>query len=50
MTRINGDQGMQPEVLKGLATAMNHRRWFVELAIPYPGATRQPARATSGEP
>ena len=37
MTGINGDQGVQSEVLEGLATAVNHRRWFVELAIPYLG-------------
>jgi ubiquinone/menaquinone biosynthesis C-methylase UbiE len=37
MTRINGDQSVQTEVLEGLATAVNHRRWFVELAIPYLG-------------
>ena len=37
MTRINGDQRVQSEVLEGLATAVNHRRWFVELAIPYLG-------------
>ena len=28
---------MQSEVLEGLATAVNHRRWFVELAIPFLG-------------
>ncbi|MDM4721822.1 methyltransferase domain-containing protein [Micromonospora sp. WMMA1363] len=28
---------MQSEVLEGLATAVNHRRWFVELALPYLG-------------
>jgi SAM-dependent methyltransferase len=37
MTGINGDQRVQAEVLEGLATAVNHRRWFVELAIPYLG-------------
>jgi len=37
MTRILGDQCVQSEVLEGLATAVNHRRWFVELAIPYLG-------------
>ena len=37
MTRINGDQRVQSEVLEGLATAVNHRRWFVELAIPFLG-------------
>jgi hypothetical protein len=45
MTRTNADQYVQSEVLEGLATAVNHRRWFVELAIPYLGATRQPASA-----
>jgi hypothetical protein len=35
MMRINGDQRVQSEVLEGLATAVNHRRWFVELAIPF---------------
>jgi ubiquinone/menaquinone biosynthesis C-methylase UbiE len=37
MTRINGDQCVQSEVLEGLATAVNHRRWFVELAVPHLG-------------
>ena len=37
MTGINGDQGVQSEVLEGLATAVNHRRWFVQLALPYLG-------------
>lgn len=37
MTKINGDQQVQSEVLEGLATAVNHRRWFVELALPYLG-------------
>ena len=37
MTRINGDQRVQSEVLEGLATAVNHRGWFVELAVPFLG-------------
>jgi len=37
MTRINGDQQIQSDVLEGLATAVNHRRWFVQLAVPYLG-------------
>src|ERR1700759_236216 len=37
MTGINGDQGVQSEVLEGLATAVNPRRWCVELASPYLG-------------
>lgn len=37
MTKITGDQQVQAEVLEGLATAVNHRRWFVELAVPYLG-------------
>jgi len=37
MPGINGDQCVQSEVLEGLATAVNHRRWFVELALPYLG-------------
>jgi ubiquinone/menaquinone biosynthesis C-methylase UbiE len=37
MTKITGDQRVQSEVLEGLATAVNHRRWFVELALPYLG-------------
>lgn len=37
MAEITGDQRVQSEVLEGLATAVNHRRWFVELAIPYLG-------------
>jgi ubiquinone/menaquinone biosynthesis C-methylase UbiE len=38
MVDIAGDQQVQSEVLEGLATAVNHRRWFVELALPYLGA------------
>ena len=37
MADITGDQQVQSEVLEGLATAVNHRRWFVELALPYLG-------------
>jgi len=37
MSKITGDQQVQSDVLEGLATAVNHRRWFVELAIPYLG-------------
>jgi SAM-dependent methyltransferase len=37
MAEITGDQRVQSEVLEGLATAVNHRRWFVELAVPYLG-------------
>ncbi|MGI5212765.1 class I SAM-dependent methyltransferase [Plantactinospora sp. CA-290183] len=37
MSEILGDQRVQEEVLEGLATAVNHRRWFVELALPYLG-------------
>jgi ubiquinone/menaquinone biosynthesis C-methylase UbiE len=37
MGEITGDQRVQAEVLEGLATAVNHRRWFVELALPYLG-------------
>lgn len=37
MTRITGDQQAQDLVLEGLATAVNHRQWFVELALPYLG-------------
>jgi SAM-dependent methyltransferase len=37
MVDIAGDQQVQSEVLEGLATAVNHRRWFVELAMPYLG-------------
>lgn len=37
MTEITGDQRVQSEVLEGLATAVNHRRWFVNLAIPHLG-------------
>jgi ubiquinone/menaquinone biosynthesis C-methylase UbiE len=37
MTKITGDQRIQAEVLEGLATAVNHRQWFVELAVPYLG-------------
>ncbi|MBO0870902.1 MAG: class I SAM-dependent methyltransferase [Micromonosporaceae bacterium] len=37
MAELTGDQRVQSEVLEGLATAVNHRRWFVELAVPYLG-------------
>jgi 2-polyprenyl-3-methyl-5-hydroxy-6-metoxy-1,4-benzoquinol methylase len=37
MVEIAGDQEVQSEVLEGLATAVNHRRWFVNLAVPYLG-------------
>jgi SAM-dependent methyltransferase len=37
MADITGDQRIQSEVLEGLATAVNHRRWFVELALPHLG-------------
>ncbi len=37
MSGITGDQRIQSEVLEGLATAVNHRRWFVELALEYLG-------------
>lgn len=37
MVEILGDQRVQSEVLEGLATAVNHRRWFVELAVPHLG-------------
>lgn len=38
MAEITGDQRVQSEVLEGLATAVNHRRWFAELALPYLGS------------
>jgi SAM-dependent methyltransferase len=37
MAELTGDQRVQSEVLEGLATAVNHRRWFVELALPWLG-------------
>jgi SAM-dependent methyltransferase len=37
VAEILGDQTVQSEVLEGLATAVNHRRWFVNLALPYLG-------------
>ena len=37
MADITGDQHVQSQVLEGLATAVNHRQWFVELALPYLG-------------
>ena len=37
MADITGDQRIQSEVLEGLATAVNHRRWFIELALSYLG-------------
>ena len=36
-SEITGDQRVQSLVLEGLATAVNHRRWFVELALPHLG-------------
>jgi SAM-dependent methyltransferase len=36
-SEITGDQRVQSQVLEGLATAVNHRRWFVELALPHLG-------------
>ncbi|GAA1850994.1 class I SAM-dependent methyltransferase [Asanoa iriomotensis] len=38
MAEITGDQRVQHEVLEGLATAVNHRHWFAELALPYLGS------------
>jgi SAM-dependent methyltransferase len=35
--KLTGDQRVQSEVLEGLATAVNHRRWFVDLALPHLG-------------
>jgi len=46
MTSTTGDQRTQGEVLEGLATAVNHRRWFVELALPYLG--EHPVEVGSG--
>lgn len=37
MADITGDQRLQTEVLEGLATAVNHRRWFVDMAVPFLG-------------
>jgi SAM-dependent methyltransferase len=37
MSEITGDQRVQSEVLEGLAMAVNHRRWFVELALEHLG-------------
>jgi ubiquinone/menaquinone biosynthesis C-methylase UbiE len=37
VTQLLGDQVVQAEVLEGLAMARNHRRWFVELAVPHLG-------------
>src|SRR6188472_1488207 len=37
MAGMTGDKHAQDIVLEGLATAVNHRRWFVELALPYLG-------------
>jgi len=34
---IAGDPRLQNAVLEGLASAVNHRRWFVELALPHLG-------------
>ena len=38
MAEITGNQHVQSEVLEGLATAVNHRHWFAELALPYLGS------------
>jgi hypothetical protein len=35
--KLTGDQQVQAEVLEGLATAVNHRQWFVDLGEPYLG-------------
>jgi len=34
---ITGDPRVQTAVLEGLASAVNHRRWFVDLALPHLG-------------
>jgi hypothetical protein len=34
---IRGDQQEQEEVLEGLAEAVNHRKWFAQIANPYLG-------------
>ncbi len=38
MGGILGDQCVQADVLEGLAMAVNHRRWFAGMAVPYLGA------------
>ncbi|GIJ51985.1 methyltransferase [Virgisporangium aliadipatigenens] len=37
MAEILGDQKVQSEVLEGLAMCKNHRKWFVNFAVPYLG-------------
>jgi hypothetical protein len=37
MAEILGDQRVQSEVLEGLAMCKNHRKWFVNFAVPYLG-------------
>jgi ubiquinone/menaquinone biosynthesis C-methylase UbiE len=37
MGELRGDQREQHEVLEGLAEAVNHRRWFADIARPYLG-------------
>src|SRR5262245_43917562 len=37
MTKLRGDQQEQEEVLEGLAEAVNHRKWFADIARPYLG-------------
>jgi ubiquinone/menaquinone biosynthesis C-methylase UbiE len=37
MTELLGDQQVQAEVLEGLSMCKNHRRWFVDFAVPYLG-------------
>jgi SAM-dependent methyltransferase len=34
---IEGDTGLQTDVLEDLAEAVNYRRWLVDLAVPYLG-------------
>ena len=37
MSRLEGDTGLQSEVLEDLVGAKNYRHWLVELAMPYLG-------------
>jgi ubiquinone/menaquinone biosynthesis C-methylase UbiE len=37
MGELRGDQQEQEEVLEGLAEAVNHRKWFADIANPYLG-------------
>jgi SAM-dependent methyltransferase len=37
MSEVEGDTGLQSEILEDLVEARNYRRWLVDLALPYLG-------------